>query len=152
ARLRAEIATIKQTLDLQDPAVGALAISVTRVRRDGALPPDAVTTHNPDLFDWSWKWQPSLDPTKPFALSRLPVELPCRTSNDRTKPLFDKTTKTVWSAPGDIVIIRLFAGVEDALFVGMIAPVGKRRFDKSVHDVSIGDGDDTAVVSGPGGV
>ncbi|RZN10365.1 hypothetical protein CWO91_13680 [Bradyrhizobium genosp. SA-3] len=151
-RLRAEVEAIKEMLDLQDPAVGALAISVTRARRDGALSADAIASHKPELFEWTWKWQPGMDPTKPFAAGRLPIEVICKLSSDRSKPLFDKTTKTVWSAPGDVVIVRLFAGIDDALFVDKLAPAGSRRFDDSVRRVSIGDGDAAAVVMGMGGV
>jgi hypothetical protein len=150
-KLRTEIEVIKPTLDLQDPAVGALGISVTRVRRDGALTPDAVTSHKPELFEWTWKWKSGMDPEKPFANSRLPAELSCRLSKDRSKPLFDKAAKTVWIAPGDVLIVRLFAGVDNDLFVDKVAPDGKRRFDESVRESSIGNGDDAAVVAGPGG-
>lgn len=152
SRLRTEIEAIRPLLDLQDPAVGALGISVTRVRRDGALTADAVASHQPELFEWTWKWQPGSDPKNPFAAGRLPIEVTCKLSKDRSKPLFDKTTRTVWSAPGDVVIVRLFAGIDDAYFTGQIEPAGKRRFDASVRDVSIGAGADTAVVTGNGGV
>ncbi|MGC2776461.1 MAG: hypothetical protein WA418_12610 [Bradyrhizobium sp.] len=152
SQLRGEIEALRPLLDLQDPAVGALAISVTRVRRDGALSADAVASHKPELFDWTWKWQPGMDPKKAFAAGRLPIDITCKLSKDRSKPLFDKATRTVWSAPGDVVIVRLFAGIEDAYFAEQVAPAGKRRFDASVRDVSIGAGADTAVVTGSGGV
>ncbi|CCD85164.1 protein of unknown function [Bradyrhizobium sp. ORS 285] len=151
ARLRAEVDAIKATLDLQDPSVGVLAVSVTRVRRDGALAPDAVGRHTPELFAWRWTWKPDLDPTRPFATARPPIDVICKVSKDRTKPLFDAATKTVWSTPGDVVIVRLFAGVDDALFVENVAPAGRRRFDDCVRRVSLGAGDKDAVVTAADG-
>jgi hypothetical protein len=129
--LRREAEAIRATLDLQDPAVGALAVTVTRVRRNGALPKEAVADFKPDLIDWSWRWEPALDPKNPFADKRKPIDFTCKVDKDVTKPVFDKSTRTISVAAGDVVVVRLFAAVPDELFSDQVAP-GKRRFDSVV--------------------
>ncbi|MEH2500409.1 hypothetical protein V1294_006888 [Bradyrhizobium sp. AZCC 1678] len=130
--LRDEIKTIKASLDLQDPAVGAFAIAATRVRRDGALTDSAVADFKPEFIEWSWKWEPDLDPKQPFAKKRKPIDLTCILDRSRAKPVFDKSDNSIWVATGDVVIVRLFAAVADELFTGGVAPAGKRRFDSVV--------------------
>jgi hypothetical protein len=146
-----EIKIIRASLDLQDPAVGAFAIAVTRVRRDGALTNDAVADFKPELIEWSWKWQPDLEPKQPFVDKRKPIGLTCKLDRDRAKPVFDKANNSIWVAAGDVVVVRLFAAVADELFTDPVFP-GKRRFDSVVlQKAALGDDTGPVLVSDAGG-
>lgn len=150
-RLKLQLEKVKAALDLQDPAVGALAISVTRVRRDGALENGSIAGFKPELIDWTWQWAPAMDPENPFAASRKPLDFFCKIDRDRTKPLFDKGSNSIWLAAGDVVIARLFAAVPDELFTEKVAPDGRRRFDSAVLAASVGEGTDATLVTNPNG-
>ncbi|WP_316159244.1 MULTISPECIES: hypothetical protein [unclassified Bradyrhizobium] len=149
--LRKEAEAIRATLDLQDPAVGALAVAVTRVRRNGALPKETVADFKPELIDWSWTWESAVDPKKPFADKRKPIDFTCKVDKDVTKPVFDKSTRTISVAAGDVVVVHLFAAVPDELFSDPVAP-GKRRFDSVVLEkAALHDGTGPVLVSSGSG-
>ncbi|WP_026614422.1 hypothetical protein [Ensifer aridi] len=135
--LAARIRTIEDLLVIQDPAVDALAVSVRRVRRDGALASEATASFDPFFLPWEWTWNSSVAAEDPFA-SRPPIELVCKIG-PKSAPIFDKTGRTVTLAAGDIVVVQVFAAVLRKKFSDPVWPGGIRRFDKAVREASVGN-------------
>lgn len=142
--LRDRSQEIRTKLVIQDPAVDALAISVRRVRRDGALVADSSATFAPVFVPWGWNWDAGTSAQDPFA-SRPPIKLTCIVQRE-VDAAFDSDTRTVAVASGDVVVVQLFAAVRTDRFSGKVDPAGERRFDKVVREASVGDVDvvDTA--------
>lgn len=138
--LQRQIEAINTSLLLQDPAVDALAISVRRVRRNGALPDDAAKPFAPAFIPWGWQWNPGRDPDDPFA-DRGPIQLFCKIDPSANEP-FDPSRRTVALAAGDVVVVQLFAAVRKERFSDAVPPLGIRRFDRSVREASVGNLDD----------
>ncbi|QFY63546.1 hypothetical protein FZ934_25220 (plasmid) [Rhizobium grahamii] len=137
--LKASSEQIRKELVIQDPAVDALAISVRRVRRDGALAADSSAPFAPVFVPWRWNWDNDTTAQDPFA-SRPSINLTCVVQRG-TKTAFDSGSRTVAVASGDVVVVQLFAAVRTERFSGKVDPAGERRFDKVVREASVGDVD-----------
>lgn len=110
---------------LQDPAVSKLYVRVTRKRRGGKATNDTVG----GFFEWPLETASPARPRKPISLRS--------TIADRSAALFDAATRTVSVTPGDVVLVELFAAVEEHLVSGPVLSPGdtvrKRSFDTCVQ-------------------
>ncbi|KRB51282.1 hypothetical protein ASE04_10895 [Rhizobium sp. Root708] len=137
--LKARSEEIRKELVIQDPAVDALAISVRRVRRDGALVANSSASFAPVFVPWGWNWDADTTAQDPFA-SRPSINLTCIVQRN-AGTAFDSGSRTVAVASGDVVVVQLFAAVRTERFSGKVDPAGERRFDKVVREASVGDVD-----------